>query len=113
MKQVKAVIQPHMANRVIDALHELPHFPGMTIFEVSGQGRGSGAGGAYLPTEETIFYDRRKLIEIVCSDEVAESIAEAIRQAARTGTRGDGLIVITDIDSVIRIRSGERQNKAV
>jgi nitrogen regulatory protein P-II 1 len=113
MKQVKAIIQPHMTDRVSNALHELPHFPGMTVFEVSGQGRGRGEGGAYLPTEETIFYERRKLIEIVCGDEAAESIAETIRQAARTGTRGDGLIVITDIDTVIRIRSGERQEKAV
>ena len=113
MKQVKAIIQPHMIERVINALHELPHFPGMTIFEVSGQGRGLGEGGAYMPTEETIFYESRKVIEIVCGDEVAESIAETIRNAARTGTRGDGLIVLTDIGNVIRIRTGECQEKAV
>lgn len=113
MKEIKASIQPHMADQVIKALHELPHFPGLTMFEVSGQGRGRGEGGAYLPTEETIFHDRRKLIQIVCADEVAESIAETIRQAARTGMRGDGLIVITDIGEVIRIRSGERQKQAV
>lgn len=113
MKEVKAVIQPHMMDRVIKALHELPHFPGMTIFEVSGQGRGRGEGGAYLPTEETIFYERRKLIEIVCADEAAESIAEAICRSARTGMRGDGLILITDIPAVIRIRSGERQDAAL
>jgi nitrogen regulatory protein P-II 1 len=113
MKEIKATIQSHMADKVIHALHELPHFPGLTIFEMSGQGRGRGEGGAYLPTEETIFYERRKRIEIICGDEVAGSIAETIRNAARTGVRGDGLIIITDINTVIRIRSGERQDRAV
>lgn len=113
MKQVKAIIKPHMSSKVIAALHELAHFPGLTIFEVSGQGRGEGFGGAYECTTENIFDNKRQVIEIICADESAESIAQTIQKAAHTGRSGDGLVVITEIASVIRIRSGERQEKAV
>jgi nitrogen regulatory protein P-II 1 len=102
-----------MSSRVIAALHELPHFPGLTLFEVSGQGRGSGPGGAYEHTEESIFENKRRVIEVICVNELAEGIAETIRRAAHTGTHGDGIIVITDISDVIRIRSDERQERAV
>lgn len=113
MKQVKAIIKPHMSSKVIAALHGLPHFPGLTIFDVNGQGRGDGPGGAYECTAEDIFGNKRQVIEIICTDELAENIAETIRTAAHTGRPGDGLIVITNIATVIRIRSGERQEKAV
>ena len=113
MKQVKAIIKPHMSARVIGALHDLPHFPGLTIFEVSGQGRGSGPGGAYVSSEDTIFENKSRVVEVLCADDAAEGIAETIRTAARTGTHGDGIIVITDVASVIRIGSGERQEQAV
>ena len=113
MKQVKAIIKPHMSSKVIAALHELPHFPGLTLFEVSGQGRGSGPGGAYECKVENIFENKRRVIEVICADDLADGIAKTIRQAAHTGTQGDGLIVITNIADVIRIRSDERQEKAV
>lgn len=113
MKQVKAIIQPHMTSRVVQALHEMPHFPGLTIFEVSGQGRGGGPDGIYKPSIDDIFERKRRLIEIVCSDDEAEKIAETIRQAAHTGRHGDGIIVITDIAQVIRIRTGEKHESAV
>lgn len=113
MKQVKAIIQPHMTSRVVQALHELPHFPGLTIFEVSGQGRGSGKGGVYKPSVDDIFEQKKRLVEIVCADEAAEAIAETIRNAAHTGRPGDGIIVITDIVQVIRIRTGEKHESAV
>lgn len=45
MKEIKAIIQPHMLTRVMDALHALPHFPGVTVSDCQGQGRGRGAGG--------------------------------------------------------------------
>jgi nitrogen regulatory protein P-II 1 len=113
MKEVKAIIQPHMLQPVVQALHELPHFPGLTIIDVKGEGRGAGEGHAYEATVESIFNVNRKLIEIVCADELAVSIGETIRKAAHTGHRGDGLIVITDIEQVIRIRSAERQDAAL
>lgn len=113
MKQVKAIIQPHMTSKVLQALHKLKHFPGLTIFEVSGQGRGDGPDRGYQPSVEDVFEHKRKLIEIVCSDEAAAEIADTIRAAAHTGRRGDGIIVITEISQVIRIRSGDTRENAV
>ena len=113
MKQVKAIIQPHMTNKVLEALHELPHFPGLTIFEVSGQGRGCGPSGEYKPAVDDIYERKKRLIEIVCSDSAADQIADTIRVAAHTGRHGDGIIVITEIQEVIRIRTGEKHEGAV
>ena len=50
MKEIKAIIQPHMVSKVVRALHELPHFPGLTLFDARGQGRGRAAGGAFKVT---------------------------------------------------------------
>lgn len=113
MKQIKAIIRPHMLERVVAALHELPHFPGFTVLHAQGQGRGRGQGGAFKATEESIFQDKRIVIELIASDELAESIAVTIEKAAHTGHPGDGVIVITNIERVIRIRSGETQENAV
>lgn len=113
MKEVKAFIQPHILGRVVQALHALPHFPGITISDVVGQGRGRGVGGAFRVTEEEIFFHKKKLIEVVCADDLAPTIAEAIRAAAHTGLPSDGLIVITDISDAVRIRTGERADQAV
>lgn len=113
MKQVKAIIRPHMLEHVIAALHELPHFPGFTTFEAKGQGRGRGQGGAFKATEESIFQDNRAVIVLITTDELAESIVATIEKSAHTGYPGDGVIVITEIDRVVRIRSGETQDNAV
>lgn len=113
MKEVKAIIQPHMLHNVVCALHELAHFPGITIVDVQGQGRGAGKEHAYQPTVDEIFKTNRKLLEIVCADDAADQIAETIRKTAHTGHKGDGLIVISDISEVIRIRSDERNQAAV
>jgi nitrogen regulatory protein P-II 1 len=50
MKEITAIIQPHTLSRVMHALHALPHFPGLTLLDAHGQGRGRGAGGAFQPT---------------------------------------------------------------
>lgn len=113
MKQIKAIIRPHMLDPVIAALHELPHFPGFTVFNAGGQGRGRGQGGAFKATEESIFQDKRAVVELIATDELADSIAATIQKAAHTGHPGDGVIAITDIARVIRIRSGETQEQAV
>jgi nitrogen regulatory protein P-II 1 len=113
MKEIKASIQPHMLGRVMQALHALPHFPGVTILDAAGQGRGRGAGGAYRVTEEEIFFHQRKRIEVVCADELAATIVEAIQKSAHTGHPGDGLIVVTNIHEAVRIRTGEQGHAAV
>ena len=113
MKEIKAFIQPHVLGRVVQALHALPHFPGISVSDMVGQGRGRGAGGAFRMTEEQIFFHPKKLIEVVCADDLAPSIVEAIRSAAHTGHAGDGLIVVTDISGAVRIRTGEQSDAAI
>lgn len=113
MKKIQAFIQPHVLGRVVQALHELPHFPGISILDVAGQGRGRGQGGAYRVTEEELFFHKKKLVVVVCADEIAGSMVEAIRVAAHTGHQGDGLILVTDISQVVRIRTGEQADAAV
>jgi len=113
MKEIKTFIQPHVLGRVIQALHALPHFPGVTIIDAVGQGRGRGAGGAFRVTEEEIFFHKKKLIEVVCADDLVSPIIEAIRSSAHTGHAGDGLIFVTEITQAVRIRTGEQADSAV
>jgi nitrogen regulatory protein P-II 1 len=113
MKEIKAILQPHALTRVIHALHELPHFPGLTILDAAGQGRGRGKGGTFVLTDESLFFHKKKLLEIVASDALAPQIIEIIQQNAHTGTHGDGLIIVTPIAQCVRIRTGEAQNEAL
>ena len=113
MKAIKAVIQPHMLSNVVRGLHALPHFPGFTIMDARGQGRGRGAGGSFKVTEEDIDYHRKIVLEVVCSDDLVASLVETIRLTAHTGRQGDGIITVGSLDDVVRIRSGETRDQAV
>ena len=113
MKEIKAILQPHVLSRVIHALHELPHFPGLTVLDALGQGRGRGQGGTFVLTDESLFFHKKKLLEIVADDALALQIVEIIRKTAHTGTHGDGVILVTDIQSAVRIRTGEVRGEAL
>ena len=113
MKEIKAIIRPHMLHKVMEALHALPHFPGVTISDCQGQGRGRGSGERYEPTEESIYFAKMTKLEMFCSDETCNDLVERIRNAASTGRPDDGLIAVIDLARVISIRSGEEQEKAV
>ncbi len=113
MKEVKAILQPHVLTRVIHALHELPQFPGLTVLDAVGQGRGRGQGGTFVLTDDSLFFHKKKLLEIVADDALAPQVIEIIRKTAHTGTHGDGLILVTDIESAVRIRTGEVSAEAL
>ena len=113
MKEIKAIIQPHMLRKVIEALHELPHFPGLTVTDAFGQGRGRGAGGEFISDLDNLFFHKKKLLTVLAADHAAEQMVQVIQRAAHTGNQGDGLIVVTEVASVIRIRSGEQQEQAL
>ena len=113
MKEIKAILQPHIITKVVRALHALPHFPGLTLSDARGQGRGRGAGGSFKLTEDDIDYHRKVILEVICADDLVTSIVEVIRQAAHTGNKGDGIILIRELREVIRIRTGEKNNPAV
>jgi nitrogen regulatory protein P-II 1 len=113
MKEVKAVIQPHMLARVMDALHALPHFPGVTVSDCQGQGRGRGSGGHFEATQETIFFAKKVKLEVFCSDEACDEIVSVIQRAAHTGNPGDGLVAVVDVPRVVRIRTAAGGSGAV
>lgn len=113
MKEITAVIRPHMSSKVMDALHALPHFPGITINDCQGQGRGEGAGGHFEATSENVFFTERLRLEMVCSDSAADGLVEIIQAAAHTGNPGDGIITVADLSSAVRIRTGQAQEGAV
>ncbi|WP_428937742.1 P-II family nitrogen regulator [Fontivita pretiosa] len=113
MKEIKAIIQPHMLSKVMDALHNCEHFPGATISDCQGQSRGRGKGGHYEPTAESIFFAKKVKLEIVCSDNVCDQLVGVVQKAAHTGNPGDGLIVVADLTRVARIRTAQEQDEAV
>jgi nitrogen regulatory protein P-II 1 len=105
MKEIKAIIRPIKLDAVLRALHEHPDFPGVTVSEVRGFGKvaskDSQSGPAYGSVEMT------KLVCII-DDEHADEVAEVIQSTATTGRPGDGQLVIRALESVIRIRTGDR-----
>ena len=113
MKQITAIIQPHMLGKVEHALHALPHFPGFTLLRAKGHGRGRAAGHTYHPTEWDLDEHNKVALFILCSDEFAPPIVDAIRQGAHTGLPGDGIISVCEATEVVRIRTGERGDDAV
>jgi len=113
MKEITAIIQPHTLSRVMHALQALPHFPGLTVLDAHGQGRGRGAGGAFRPTEEDFTFHKKTVLLITCEATHAEHIAATLMEAARTGNKGDGLLTIKDVARVIRIRTGETAGQAL
>lgn len=104
MTVVTALIRPNMEGHVVQALHELPEFPGFFISEVRGQGRGRGAGGSYRASEFDLTYHRFLQLQIVCTASAAAGICNAIAAAAWTGHKGDGVIFTSAAQSFGRIR---------
>lgn len=113
MKQILAVIQPHMLPKVEHALHALPHFPGFTLLHAQGRGRGRGQGHAYRPTVWDLDSHDKAVLLILASDGLALQIVETIRQNAHTGLAGDGVIAVSELVEVVRIRTGERGDDAI
>lgn len=113
MKEIKAIIQPHMLSKVMDALHALPHFPGATVSDCQGQGRGRGKSGKFVPTEESIFFSKRVKLEIFCDDTLCDELVGLIQRTAHTGNHGDGVVMVAELSRVVRIRTNQEQDEAL
>lgn len=112
MKTITAVIRAHTLDRVLHALESCEHFPGVTISSCHGESRGRGIGGAYR-SEPGLSLREMSRLEIYCSDERCQHLVQTLSEAARTGNPGDGVIAVTDLADVSRIRSGEQGDAAV
>jgi nitrogen regulatory protein PII len=105
---VTAFIRPQMEGPVVHALHDLKEFPGFSVAEARGQGRGKGTGGSYEATEYDLTYHRLLKLQIVCRSEQASEICRTIADAGWTGRKGDGVIFTAPATSFIRIRTTGR-----
>lgn len=112
MKLVSAIIKPFKLDEVREALVEVGG-QGMTVTEVKGFGRQKGHTEIYRGAEYAIDFLPKVKIEIACSDEEVETVIEAIRQSAVSGKIGDGKIFVTDLEQVVRIRTGETGEEAI
>lgn len=108
MKEIKAIIQPFMLESVLDALREYGELPGLTVSEVLGWGRSRVAGTNDGPHEGGHAFAKRTKLEIVLTDETADSVIELITRATRTGRPGDGKVFIFNVKDVVKIRTGVR-----
>ena len=109
---VTAVIKPHRLEAVIEALRDT-NVQGLTASEVRGFGRQGGHTETYRGTEYHVDFIPKVRVEILVAADEAEAVADKIVNAARTDKIGDGKVWISALDSVVRIRTGERGTDAL
>jgi len=112
LKLITAVIKPFKLDEVKEAL-KAAGVNGMTVTEVQGFGRQSGHTEVYRGAEYTVDFVPKIKLEILADDGSVAAIADALAAAARTEKIGDGKIWMTDVGSVQRIRTGERDTDAI
>jgi nitrogen regulatory protein PII len=112
MKKIEAIIRPFKLEDVKIALVNAG-IVGMTVSEVRGFGRQKGQVERYRGSEFTVEFLQKLKLEIVVDDNQVDTVVSAVQDAARTGEIGDGKIFVSTIDSVIRIRTGDRDSSAI
>jgi nitrogen regulatory protein P-II 2 len=112
MKKVEAIIRPFKLEDVKVALVNAG-IVGMTVSEVRGFGRQKGQVERYRGSEFTVEFLQKLKLEVVVDDDRVDTVVNAIQDAARTGEIGDGKIFINTVDTVIRIRTGDRDSTAI
>ena len=112
MKIVSAVIKPFRLDDVRSALADIG-INGLTVYEVKGFGRQKGHTELYRGAEYVVDYIPKIKIEVAIDDELVDQVIDAIIEAARTGKIGDGKIFVTNLENVVRIRTGESGSSAL
>jgi nitrogen regulatory protein P-II 1 len=112
MKKIEAIIKPFKLDDVKDALNELG-IKGMTVTEVRGYGRQRGHSEIYRGTEYQVEFLPKIKIDIVVEASLSDRVVDVIKASANTGKIGDGKIFVLPIESVTRIRTGEKGKEAI
>ena len=112
MKLITAVIKPFKLDDVKDALATVG-VTGMTVSEVQGFGRQGGHSETYRVTEYKVLFTPKSKIEVVVNDDIVNAAVNAIETGARTDKIGDGKVWVTPVETIARIRTGERGADAV
>ena len=112
MKKIEAIIKPFKMDDVREALGEIG-VTGMTVSEVKGFGRQKGHTELYRGAAYMVDFLPKVKLEIVVTKDNVERCVNTILETAQTGKIGDGKIFITDVERVIRIRTGEEDEEAI
>ena len=112
MKMVSAIIKPFKLDDAREALSDIG-ISGITVTEVKGFGRQKGHSELYRGAEYVVDFLPKVKLEIAVDDGLVEKVIEAIISAAATGKIGDGKIFVSDLEQVVRIRTGETGNDAL
>ncbi len=112
MKKIEAIIKPFKLDDVVEALSEIG-VEGVSVTEIRGFGRQKGRTEIYKGAEYVVDFLPKTKLEIVVQDVLVDQAVDAIVRAAKTGKIGDGKIFVTDIERVVRIRTGEENDEAL
>ena len=112
MKLVTAIVKPFVLEDVKGALEQIGVL-GMTVSEVQGYGRQKGHTEVYRGAEYQVDLIPRARIDVVVDDDHVDAVVDAIIAAARTGKIGDGKVWVTPVETVVRVRTGERGTDAI
>lgn len=113
MKELKAIVQPFMKERVLDALRQLEGLPGVTVSEVIGCGKPHAGDPNEADAEAGPMFVPKAKLEIIVPDELVDVVLDTIVRTARTGRCGDGKVFVSEVVEAIKIRTGERGSDAV
>lgn len=113
MKEIKAIIQPFMLTKVVEALHQIENLPGITISDIKGFGRTKGKDAKDKISEGLLEFVPKIKLEIVVKNEMAVQVVDVIQKNAHTGNPGDGKIFVYGVDRVVRIRTSEKGENAI
>ncbi|MDD4506346.1 MAG: P-II family nitrogen regulator [Sulfurospirillaceae bacterium] len=112
MKKIEAIIKPFKLEEVKDALASI-EVTGMTVNEVKGYGRQQGHSELYRGAEYVVDFLPKIKLEVVVADENVDKVVTTIVEAAKTGKIGDGKIFVTNVEKIVRIRTGEENEDAI
>jgi nitrogen regulatory protein P-II 1 len=112
MKLVTAIVKPFVLEDVKGALEQIGVL-GMTVSEVQGYGRQKGHTEVYRGAEYSVDFVPKVRVEVVADDTEADKVVDAIVESARTGKIGDGKVWVTPVETVVRVRTGERGADAI
>ncbi|HVW40754.1 MAG TPA: P-II family nitrogen regulator [Amycolatopsis sp.] len=112
MKLLTAVVRPFVIDDIREAMERLAVL-GMTVTEAKGYGRQKGHKEVYRGAEYTVDFVQKLRVEVLIDDSLVEKAIEAVQNACRTGRIGDGKIWVTPVETVVRVRTGERGSDAI
>jgi nitrogen regulatory protein P-II 1 len=112
MKLITAIVKPFVLEDVKGALEQIGVL-GMTVSEVQGYGRQKGHTEVYRGAEYSVDFVPKVRVEVLVDDTLGDKVVDAVVEAARTGKIGDGKVWVTPVDTVVRVRTGERGTDAL